>query len=241
MARIVFIGLGKMGSPMAVNLQRAGHRVQGYNRTPGKTEPLTSAGGEAATSIEQAVSGADIIATMFPDSPDVVQVMRGTHDQPGVLDLVEPGTLLIDFSTIRRDVTIDLVDEARQKQIGLLDAPVSGGQAGAEAATLSIMVGGEASDFTRALPMLQDVGRTIVHVGGHGAGQLVKAANQLIVAANIRGARRGDRFPRCTRRRARTRSRCHRRRIGRLVGIEPEAHQHARAQLRSRVPDRAAP
>jgi 2-hydroxy-3-oxopropionate reductase len=185
MARIAFIGLGNMGAPMAVNLQRAGHQVRGYNRSPGKTERLTSAGGEAATSIEAAVAGADVVATMLPDSPDVAQVIGGGPGQPGVLDLVGPGTLVIDFSTIRRDVTIDLAEQAGARQIGLLDAPVSGGQAGAEAATLSIMVGGDAGDFERARPILHDLGRTIVHVGDHGAGQLVKAANQLIVAANI--------------------------------------------------------
>jgi 2-hydroxy-3-oxopropionate reductase len=184
-ARIAFIGLGIMGGPMAVNLQRAGHEVVGYNRTAGKADPLIEAGGSEANSVAATVAAAEIVAVMVPDTPDVEQVLLGDDGQPGVFELAEPGSLVIDFSTIRPDATRRLAKLAADKNLQILDAPVSGGQAGAEAGTLSIMVGGSAHDFDRARPVLQAVGHTIVHVGDHGAGQTVKTANQLIVAANI--------------------------------------------------------
>jgi 2-hydroxy-3-oxopropionate reductase len=185
MATIAFIGLGTMGGPMAVNLHRAGHRVQGYNRSRAKALLLADGVGQVVDSITEAVEGVDLVATMVPDTPDVQRVLMGADGVPGVFDLVPSGTLVIDFSTIRRDVTVDLAERARERGIRILDAPVSGGQAGAQAGILSIMVGGDAVDFEYAQPILQVVGRTVVHVGGHGAGQLVKAANQLVVAANI--------------------------------------------------------
>ena len=182
MTSIAFIGLGIMGSPMAVHLAKAGHDVVGYNRTPDKTKPLIDAGGRAAASVADAVSGAEVVAVMVPDSPDVQAVLLGDD---GVLANAQPGTLVIDFSSIRPDVTAELAKEARAKGFRLLDAPVSGGEAGAVDATLSIMVGGAAQDVAEARPILDAVGGTVVHVGGNGAGQTVKAANQLIVAANI--------------------------------------------------------
>jgi 2-hydroxy-3-oxopropionate reductase len=119
---------------------------------------------------------------MVPDSPDVQAVLAGAG---GVFDSAKPGTLIIDFSSIRPDVTMALADQAREHGFKLLDAPVSGGEAGARNAALSIMVGGAAEDFAEARPLLDVVGRTVVHVGPSGSGQTVKAANQLIVAANI--------------------------------------------------------
>jgi 2-hydroxy-3-oxopropionate reductase len=119
---------------------------------------------------------------MVPDSPDVEQVLAG---EGGVFDNAEPGTLIIDFSSIRPDVTTALAERARARGFRLLDAPVSGGEKGAVDAVLSIMVGGAPEDFAEAAPILDAVGRTIVHVGPSGAGQTVKAANQLIVAVNI--------------------------------------------------------
>ena len=119
---------------------------------------------------------------MVPDSPDVREVLAG---EGGVFDSARPGTLVIDFSSIRPDVSAELAGQARERGLRILDAPVSGGEAGAVAGTLSIMVGGEAADFEAAGPVLDAVGKTIVHVGPSGAGQTVKAANQLIVAGNI--------------------------------------------------------
>lgn len=179
---IAFIGLGIMGSPMAVHLAEAGHAVAGYNLTPDKTGPLVAAGGRAAESIGDAVSGAEVVCVMVPDSPDVEDVLAGDG---GVFDTAKPGTLIIDFSSIRPDVTAGLAEQARACGFRLLDAPVSGGEAGARNAALSIMVGGSPEDFAAAAPIFDAVGRTIVHVGPSGAGQTVKAANQLIVAANI--------------------------------------------------------
>jgi 2-hydroxy-3-oxopropionate reductase len=182
MTNIAFIGLGIMGSPMAVHLAKAGHQVVGYNRTPEKTVPLVEAGGRAAESIADAVRGAEVVCVMVPDSPDVLDVLTG---EDGVFDNANPGTLVIDFSSIRPDVTIQLAEQADEKGIRLVDAPVSGGEAGAVNAALSIMVGGQVDDFEAAKPYLDVVGKTVVHVGPSGAGQTVKAANQLIVAANI--------------------------------------------------------
>lgn len=183
MTTVGFIGLGIMGSPMAINLRRAGFDVAGYNRHPDKAAALTAAGGRAASSIADAVSGADVVAVMVPDSLDVLTVLAGRDD--GVFEHAAPGTLLIVFSSIRPDVTVDLAKTARSKGLRPLDAPVSGGEAGAKNAALSIMVGGEAADFEAARPVFDAVGRTVVHVGPSGAGQTVKAANQLIVGANI--------------------------------------------------------
>jgi 2-hydroxy-3-oxopropionate reductase len=182
MTSIAFIGLGIMGSPMAVHLAKAGHDVVGYNRTPDKTKPLVDAGGRAATSVADAVSGAEVVAVMVPDSPDVREVLAGDG---GVFANGKPGTLIIDFSSIRPDVTVELAEQAVAQGFRLIDAPVSGGEAGAINAALSIMVGGTAEDFADAQPILDVVGKTVVHVGPNGSGQTVKAANQLIVAANI--------------------------------------------------------
>ena len=182
MTNIAFIGLGIMGSPMAVHLAKAGHRVAGYNRSPEKAAPLVDAGGRAAESIADAVRDADVVCLMVPDSPDVSTVLAG---EGGVFDNAKEGTLVVDFSSIRPDVTTGLAEQAATRGLRLVDAPVSGGEAGAINAALSIMVGGAADDFEAAKPYLDVVGKTVVHVGPSGAGQTVKAANQLIVAANI--------------------------------------------------------
>jgi 2-hydroxy-3-oxopropionate reductase len=182
MSTIAFIGLGIMGSPMAVHLQNAGHRVIGYNPSPEKAKPLVDAGGTSAGSIAEAVREADVVAVMVPDSPDVQDVLTG---EDGVFAHAKEGTLVIDFSSIRPDVTVELAKAAQDKGFRLLDAPVSGGEAGAKNAALSIMVGGDQADFEAAREVFDAVGKTVVHVGGNGAGQTVKAANQLIVAANI--------------------------------------------------------
>ncbi len=182
MTTVAFIGLGIMGSPMAVRLAEAGHTVKGYNRTPDKAAPLEAAGGTAGTSVADAVAEADVVAVMVPDSGDVEDVLTGDD---GVLAHAPAGALIIDFSSIRPDVSARLAELARDAGFRMLDAPVSGGEAGAKNATLSIMVGGSAEDFAAARPLLDVVGGTVVHVGLSGAGQTVKAANQLIVATNI--------------------------------------------------------
>jgi 2-hydroxy-3-oxopropionate reductase len=179
---IAFIGLGIMGQPMSIHLQKAGHDVCGVNLSPERLQPLIEAGGRGAGTIAEAVKGADVVAVMVPDSPDVEGVLTGDD---GVFAHAEPGTLVIDFSSIRPDVTAALAEKALAAGFRFIDAPVSGGEAGAVNATLSIMVGGSAEDFAAARPILEAVGKTVVHVGPSGSGQTVKAANQLIVAANI--------------------------------------------------------
>ena len=182
MTNIAFIGLGIMGSPMAVHLQNAGHQVTGFDPSADKTKPLVEAGGRAAGSVADAVAEAEVIAVMVPDSPHVTDVLTR---EGGVFDSAKRGALVIDFSSIRPDVTADLAAQAKQHGFRIIDAPVSGGQKGAIDATLSIMCGGDADDFQSAKPFLDVVGKTVAHVGPNGAGQTVKAANQLIVAANI--------------------------------------------------------
>src|SRR5690625_367257 len=182
MTNVAFIGLGIMGGPMAVHLQKAGFNVTGRNRSP-KYDDLIAAGGKGSDSIAEAVAEADVIAIMVPDSPDVAAVLRDEED--GVFAHAKAGALIIDFSSIRPDVAVELADEAKERGLRMLDAPVSGGEPGAINAALSIMVGGEAEDFEEAKAIFDAVGKTIVHVGPAGSGQTVKAANQLIVATNI--------------------------------------------------------
>ncbi len=179
---IAFIGLGIMGLPMAANLVTAGYEVTGYNRSPEKARKLTEQGGKAAASVAEAVAGADAVITMVPDSPDVEQVMLG---EDGVFANAPSGALVIDMSTIRPDVARTVAAEGLARGFRVLDAPVSGGEAGAIEAKLSIMVGGAQEDFDAARPVFDVLGTTPVLVGPAGAGQTVKAANQLIVAGNI--------------------------------------------------------
>lgn len=182
MSNVAFIGLGIMGLPMAKNLVNAGFTVTGYNRSQSAIDALIAAGGHGATSVAQAVTDADVVITMVPDSPDVQAVVSGAD---GVFAHAKPGALWIDNSSIRPDVSVQLAADARAAGLRPLDAPVSGGEAGAIDGVLSIMVGGEQADFDAAASVLNAVGKTIVLVGPSGSGQTVKAANQLIVAANI--------------------------------------------------------
>ncbi len=182
MTTVAVIGLGIMGGPMAANLVKAGFDVVGYNRTPGKVQALVEAGGRGAQDVAEAVRDADVIITMVPDSPDVEAVTIG---EDGVFANARRGALYIDMSSIRPDVAVRVAEAGRKAGLRVLDAPVSGGEAGAVEGSLSIMVGGEPDDFAAAKPVLDAVGKTIVHVGPAGSGQTVKAANQLIVAGNI--------------------------------------------------------
>lgn len=182
MTTIAFIGLGIMGGPMAANLVAAGHDVVGYNLHPEPVERLVAAGGRGATSVAEAVDGASVVITMVPDSADVETVALG---EGGIYDHASEGTLHIDMSSIRPDVSARVAAAARQRGLRALDAPVSGGEAGAIEAKLSIMVGGERGDFDEVKPILDALGTTVVYLGPSGSGQTVKAANQLIVAGTI--------------------------------------------------------
>ncbi|MCC9705424.1 2-hydroxy-3-oxopropionate reductase [Streptomyces sp. MNU76] len=180
--KVAWIGLGIMGSPMSENLIKAGYDVTGHTLEQDKLDRLTAAGGTAAASVAEAVRDADVVITMVPASPQVEAVAYGPD---GILANARPGTLLIDMSSITPQTSIDLAKAAQENGVRVLDAPVSGGEAGAVEAVLSIMVGGDRSDFDEAVPLFEALGRTIVLCGPHGAGQTVKAANQLIVAVNI--------------------------------------------------------
>jgi 2-hydroxy-3-oxopropionate reductase len=182
MSTIAFIGLGIMGGPMAGHLVQAGHTVVGHNRSPAPVQRLVEAGGQGAESVAEAVSEADVIITMVPDSPDVEGLALGDD---GIYANARSGAIHLDMSSIRPDVSVRLAEAGREHGIRVLDAPVSGGEAGAKEAKLSIMVGGEEADFKEARPILEAVGSTIVYVGPAGSGQTVKAANQLIVAGTI--------------------------------------------------------
>ncbi|GLZ31354.1 2-hydroxy-3-oxopropionate reductase [Lentzea sp. NBRC 105346] len=169
MTKIGFVGLGIMGSPMAGHLVAAGHDVTGFDLNSAALERLEVQGGRAAESVAEAFRGAEVVITMLPNHPQVEEVVFGNS--------LEPGALLIDMSTIRPATSLAIA----AKHPRSLDAPVSGGETGAKQASLSIMVGGDEADFADAKPILDVLGKTIVHVGPHGAGQVVKAANQLMV------------------------------------------------------------
>jgi len=182
MTTIAFIGLGVMGAPMAANLVHAGYDVVGFNRSREAIDQLVEAGGRGADILADAVSEADVVITMVPDSPDVEDAALG---EEGIYASAKPGSLHIDCSTISPEVAARLAELGAKRDIRVVDAPVSGGESGAVEATLSIMVGGEPADVEEARPILEKVGKTVVHVGSHGSGQTVKAANQLIVAGTI--------------------------------------------------------
>jgi 2-hydroxy-3-oxopropionate reductase len=181
MSRITFIGLGIMGLPMAVNLVGAGHEVLGVVRSSRGRERASQAGIPVAESLEEALRGAEIVITMLPDTPDVRSVLT-----EGARHLAT-GALVVDMSTIDPVATREIA-AGLPAGVSFLDAPVSGGEAGAVEGVLSIMVGGADADVARAMPVFEAMGRTIVHVGPVGSGQVVKAANQLIVAGNIQMA-----------------------------------------------------
>ena len=177
-----FIGLGVMGAPMAANLVAAGFDVVALNRHQSASERLIAAGGRIGGSIAEVTKGADAVITMLPDGPAVEEVALGPA---GVMASAHTGLLFIDMSTVDVATTQRVADAAQEAGVAVLDAPVSGGEAGAVQATLSIMVGGSSDDYERARPVFRAVGQTMAHVGPTGTGQIVKAANQLIVGGTI--------------------------------------------------------
>jgi 2-hydroxy-3-oxopropionate reductase len=179
---IGFIGLGIMGRPMAHNLIKAGYPLVVLNRHKEVTEEFVALGARAGERPKDIAAQSDILITMLPDSPQVEEVILGPG---GVLEGAKKGLVVIDMSTISPIVTRRLANRLAEQGVALLDAPVSGGDKGAIAGTLSIMVGGDEETFSRCLPIFEALGETIVHVGANGAGQVAKACNQIVVALTI--------------------------------------------------------
>ena len=184
MSRIAFVGLGLMGRPMAENLLAAGHEVVVASRSPEPVAALEAAGARGAESAAAAARGAEAAITMLPDGPTVLGLAEG---EDGILAALPEGALAIDMSTIAPAEARRLAAAGAERGIGVLDAPVSGGDVGAREGTLTIMVGGEPADFERALPLLGAMGSSVTHVGGAGAGQVVKACNQVAIALTLEG------------------------------------------------------
>jgi len=179
---IGFIGLGIMGRPMALNLRQAGYELWVYARRAEMMAPLVKVGATACASPQAVASQAEIIFTMVADTPDVEQVILG--DQ-GVLSGAKTGSLVIDMSSISASITRMIAARLAERGIAMLDAPVSGGESGAIAGTLSIMVGGPLEQFNRALPLLKVLGTQITHIGAQGAGQVAKTCNQILISQTI--------------------------------------------------------
>jgi len=182
MARIGFIGLGNMGLPMAQNLIKAGHQVEGVDVNPSAIEKLKAAGGVSVETAKIAAARADVVITMLPSGKEVRAVYLGAG---GIVENANPGTLLIDCSTIDVDTARAVASEAENKGLLMLDAPVSGGVGGATAGTLTFMVGGSAQAFTRAQSILEKMGKTIVHAGLAGTGQAAKICNNMILGVSM--------------------------------------------------------
>ena len=180
--KIGFIGLGIMGGGMTHNLLKAGFDVTVWNRTTSKMNEFVEAGAQAAASPAELASKCDIIMTCVSDTPDVRAVIMGDD---GVIHGVKEGALVIDHSTISPQATREIAAKLNAKGVAMLDAPISGGSEGAARGTLAIMVGSDKDSFERAKPYLDAFGKTITHVGGQGAGQMVKLVNQILVVVNM--------------------------------------------------------
>ncbi|MGH2619726.1 MAG: NAD(P)-dependent oxidoreductase [Anaerolineales bacterium] len=180
--RIGFIGLGLMGKPMSLNLIKAGFELTVHSRSRAPLEELAAAGAAVAGSAREVAESSEIVITCLPDSPDVEAVVLGNS---GVLEGAAPGSLYIDHSTIKPEVARRIAGRLEQHGVRALDAPVSGGDVGAKAGTLAIMVGGSPEAFERARPVFEAVGKVITYVGESGAGQVAKACNQIMVAAQM--------------------------------------------------------
>ncbi|MDQ4106345.1 MAG: 2-hydroxy-3-oxopropionate reductase [Actinomycetota bacterium] len=180
--KVGFVGLGIMGKPMARNLMAAGYDLVAYNRSRGKVDEIAAEGAEVAESLAEVADKSDLVITMLPGPPEVREVVAG---EGGLLEGVREGTLIVDMSTSSPILARELAHVAGERGVGMLDAPVSGGDTGAEEGSLSIMAGGPEEDFRRARPLFEVMGETVVRVGEHGAGQTVKACNQIVVALVI--------------------------------------------------------
>jgi 2-hydroxy-3-oxopropionate reductase len=182
MAELGFIGLGIMGKPMASHLADSGHTVYVYNRSPEPLKQLCDRGAQACGSCKEVAQKAEIIFIMVPDTPDVEAALFGPD---GVADGLKKGAIVVDMSSISPIATKEFAKKLTAKGVEMLDAPVSGGQVGAENATLSIMVGGPVEVFNKVKPYFELMGKNIVHIGDHGDGQTCKVANQIVVALTI--------------------------------------------------------
>ena len=182
MARIGFIGLGNMGLPMAQNLVKAGHQVEGVDLNPAAIEKLVASGGASVETAKIAAARCDVVITMLPAGKHVREVYLGVG---GIVENANPGTLLIDCSTIDVETSREVAAAADARGLLMLDAPVSGGVGGAAAGTLTFMVGGSAQAFTRASTILDKMGKTIVHAGGAGTGQAAKICNNMILGISM--------------------------------------------------------
>jgi 3-hydroxyisobutyrate dehydrogenase len=183
--RVGFIGLGIMGAPMAANLLKAGFEVTVWNRSPSRSRPLIDAGATGAGSPAAVAAASEVALSCVTNSGDVEEVALGPE---GVIHGAKPGSVYIDCSTISPETARKVAQELGERGVHMLDAPVSGGDIGAKAGTLAIMVGGEAEVFERCLPVLQAMGKTIVHVGPSGSGQVVKLCNQVAGGLNLLAA-----------------------------------------------------
>jgi 2-hydroxy-3-oxopropionate reductase len=181
---IGFIGTGIMGRPMALNLMNAGHELSVYGRRFDTVEPLLVAGALGKGTPSDLASVSDVIFTVVHDTKDVEEVILGNR---GIIHGARPGSIVVDMSTISPSATRQIAQQLEERGVEMLDAPVSGGETGAKTGTLSIMVGGKKEVFDRIKPLLDILGKNIVHVGDHGAGQVVKACNQIVVSLTFEG------------------------------------------------------
>ncbi|MDP9140234.1 MAG: 3-hydroxyisobutyrate dehydrogenase [Pseudomonadota bacterium] len=184
MTTIAFIGLGNMGGPMAQNLLKAGHAVRAFDLVPAALDAVKAKGGIVAANPADAVTGAEVVVTMLPASKHVEALYLGTD---GLVGAIAAGTLVIDCSTIAPASSRKVAEAAQAKGLIFIDAPVSGGTAGAAAGTLTFIVGGDAAALERARPYLEAMGKNIFHAGGNGAGQVAKIANNMLLAIHMAG------------------------------------------------------
>lgn len=187
--KVAVIGLGTMGAPMAANLRKGGCEVVVHNRTRGREEALVLQGATRAASPREAAAGADVVLSCVSDTPDAEAVLLDPKD--GVIAGAAAGTLVIDCSTISPAGARRIAAALAARRIGFVDAPVSGGSEGAQKATLAIMCGGTEDDFARAKPVLEKIGKSIVHVGPVGCGQIAKAVNQVVIAGTYQAVAEG--------------------------------------------------
>jgi 3-hydroxyisobutyrate dehydrogenase len=183
-----FIGLGTMGIGMANNILKAGHELTVHNRTRDKEEALEKGGARRAATPREAAVGAEVIIICVSDTPDVREMILGEN---GIINGAAAGSVVVDMSTISPSATREMAAALAEKGVRMIDAPVSGGSEGAEKGTLAIMIGGEAADVEKSMPVLEAMGKTITHVGPIGAGQVTKAINQIVIAGTYLGVAEG--------------------------------------------------